>query len=249
MTTEEVMDCLQLVRDSLRELYLADSKSIFTPHSPLASHTPDPILLPNLKSLILSTSPPGRLFSQLSLPALRTLVLENAYPYDPDAVHWIQGDFFSFLSRSKCPLEVLELKNTKMKADEFIQCLRLVCDSLRRLCVRDSASVTITEESLNALMIRGSAADDIIFPKLEKLELIGNLSSSTSVIADLFASRVPDAGGTRLKSGIIQFTGNVEAEELEHLKRFGIEDLGVEVLNAQGYSLIGGSRRSNCKLQ
>ncbi|KAF7980793.1 hypothetical protein HWV62_36867 [Athelia sp. TMB] len=122
---------------------------------------------------------------ELLLPALRRIEVVFRL-YHPDPNHpdgpvdderqdvfepWPHAEFLSFLQRSACPLEELDLV-TSVSAAELLQYLPVVSSTLHTLCLRGKLGWTcVDHRALSLLTILPGGSGDVICPNLHTIRL------------------------------------------------------------------------------
>ncbi|KAK0457272.1 uncharacterized protein EV420DRAFT_516358 [Desarmillaria tabescens] len=194
---------------------------------------PGLITLPNLTSLKLNINDTDicRLFSQLQVPELHELTI---YSY---AQTWPQAVFSSWLERSKCALTRVEFRDTRMRQEQFLQCLRL------------ASFATVTELVLNeegwlpedwSGFVSGAVIEELtvredsrkcLLPDLETLDLSGRCveEDSGAAVIEMIASRCH--AGAHGVARFRKFSWSM-VPEYDYLEA---EDLGIlEALRSRG---------------
>jgi hypothetical protein len=128
----------------------------------------------------------GPFFDQLTLPALRHLII--AFRVD---VTWANAHFMEFLSRSNCSLETLVLQNAAISQDELMQCLRMVQPTLTHLEVKTWHSSVIKDDILKLFRDEGvENTEACLCPNLQVIKFLGGaIEASDCVLSDMVKSR------------------------------------------------------------
>lgn len=116
-------------------------------------------------------------FSHLSFPSLRDLTL---------VIHrsWVQQSFNSFLYRSSCSLRKLSINIPHASTDNIACILRRTPD-LTELDLFHK----VTRETLQLLLVSGSASAQILVPRLKCLSVKSNSEAGGLVFASVIRSR------------------------------------------------------------
>lgn len=154
-------------------------------------------------------------FDILTLPALQELHITKTYSWESAAPSiWSQGSFLHFLFRSKCYLTNLGIVDYDITSDEVLALLRHLSSSLVNFEIENFQVKFITDEVLNALTYPaedllatispdGEDSPTILCPLLRELRMVGCLSSTDGVLAEMVASRCcPPPGLARLETAM-----------------------------------------------
>ncbi|KAK0238297.1 hypothetical protein EDD85DRAFT_950516 [Armillaria nabsnona] len=181
--------CKNLVRCTMGVLETA-----YPPASEHLLHPPPGIIsLPNLTSLRLNLNGADicRLFSQLHVPELHELTIYSS------SQTWPQAVFSSWLERSKCALTRVEFRDTRMRQEQFLQCLRLASfATVTELVMNEEGWLPedwtgiISRAAIEALTVREDKVGCLL-PKLQSLDLSGRCveEDSGAAVIKMIASR------------------------------------------------------------
>lgn len=196
---------------------------------------PGTITLPNLTSLTLNVNNEDlcRLFPKLHVPELQELAI---YSYSQT---WPQAAFSSWLERSKCALTRVELRDTRMRQEQFLQCLRLASfATVTELVMNEEGWMP---EDWSGLISRAAIAEltvpedkgECLLPKLQSLDLSGRCveEDSGAAVIKMIASRCHAGanGVVRLRKfswSMVAEYDYLEAADLAILK--ALENHGLE---------------------
>ena len=177
-------------------------------NGPLAAE----IAHPRLASLSISIGNEqlATFLDRLSLPALKQLVIGVRGPLDPYS--WPQTHFEAFLKRSESRLLRLEMRDTAIKADEFVACIQNpFLQSLERIVFEDTRDWTcdpfVTDPAMELLTCASFKAraqrrppsslsrservgSECFLPNLESIKFRGScLWTADEALADMVESR------------------------------------------------------------
>lgn len=194
MTTIHI-ECF-ITLDDFRSI-LAQSSSLVSGHFSVlkeseGTETPS-ILLRKLYSLDLAIGGSiDSIFEGLTAPSLNRLRISKALIFTGIGAEqfWNAGQVSSFISRSGCVIDQLELMNTDIQPSEMVNLLQRVSSSLVHLTVSDDGSrFPINDDVLRALTCQSKNGDRNLCPNLEYIKLWGGVKSTDGLVADLIQSR------------------------------------------------------------
>ncbi|SJL17481.1 uncharacterized protein ARMOST_21033 [Armillaria ostoyae] len=196
---------------------------------------PGIITLPNLTALRLNVNDTDicRLFSQLHVPELHELAIYSS------SQTWPQAVFSSWLERSKCALTRVEFRDTRMRQEQFLQCLRLASfATVTELVMNEEGwlpedwSGLISRDAIEALTVREDKGGCLL-PKLQSLDLSGRCveEDSGAAVIKMIASRChADGNGVerfrKISWSMVAEYDYLEAGDLDTLK--ALENRGLE---------------------
>ncbi|KAF8910609.1 hypothetical protein CPB84DRAFT_1764118 [Gymnopilus junonius] len=189
------------------------------------------VTLPELTSLVICSEFPigSSLFDEITLPKLKELVLNIR--------SWPHHSVTSFLRRSRCPLESLNLYFPPVAELELIECLEIVQNTLKEFTVQGSdngvAPLPVTDTLLDRMTYK--SAGSVLCPHIVVIALYECVSCSPGRFADMVRSRLaptspPTSGAstteTRQDLAILRVIEmyDVEAEHLglKPLRKLGL---------------------------
>ncbi|KAF5342969.1 hypothetical protein D9758_013678 [Tetrapyrgos nigripes] len=187
---------------------------------------PSTPLLHNLTQLILDTYVPvDALVDSLTLPSLKHFAVHYVH-LGPSAPHFSFPNFMSFLTRSSCSLETLEL-TVSYHANDIITFLehQAIRDSLKvfrltgcfRACIDTFISSLIIPWPSDPSSAASHPAERCLVPKLETLELGPPLMTTDGILSEMVLSRMrfgldPDMA-CRLKDATLHLTTEAGHEQ------------------------------------
>ncbi|KAJ7221894.1 hypothetical protein C8J57DRAFT_1392448 [Mycena rebaudengoi] len=136
-----------------------------------------------------------RLFSSLTLPALRALDLQGSGRPSPHVIN-------SFFGRSACPLDTLHLLGSNMPSADLMQWLRPVTKTMDSLTL--IVGVHPADDLLRALT--RNEEETCLCPNLRSIMFSSSESSwswTSGLMADMVESRWRDGANSRLQSAYI----------------------------------------------
>ncbi|PBK91909.1 hypothetical protein ARMGADRAFT_192216 [Armillaria gallica] len=218
-----------------------------TAYPPVSEHVLHPppgiIILPNLTSLRLNLNDADicRLFSQLHVPELHELAI---YSYSQT---WPQAVFSSWLERSKCALTRVEFRDTRMRQEQFLQCLRLASFATvteLKLVMNEEGWLPedwtgiISRAATEELTVREDKGGCLL-PKLQSLDLSGRCveEDSGAAVIKMIASRChAEINGVarfrKISWSMVAEYDYLEAGDLDTLK--ALENCGLEANVCRG---------------
>ncbi|KAK0184985.1 hypothetical protein F5146DRAFT_211400 [Armillaria mellea] len=222
--------CKNLVRCTMGVLQTGYPPASEPMHPP-----PGMIALPNLTSLRLNLNNADicRLFSQLQVPELQELAI---FSYSQT---WPQAAFSSWLERSKCALTRVEFRDTRMRQEQFLQCLRLASfATVTELVMNEEGwlpedwSGLVSRAAIEDLTVREDKGGCLL-PKLQSLDLSGRCveEDSGAAVIKMIASRChADVNGVarlrKISWSMVAEYDYLEACDLDTLK--ALENRGLE---------------------
>ncbi|KAF7975908.1 hypothetical protein HWV62_8339 [Athelia sp. TMB] len=174
--------------------------------------TTDALRLQHLQSLCIKTNTDMSSFlDNLILPSLRRIeivfrLFDVDEPDGPDEEEnlfehsWPHAEFLSFLQRSACPLEELDLV-TSVTEDELVQYLSIVSSTLHTLFLRGKLGwASIDHHALSMLTAFPEVGERVLCPNLRTIRLddcIVNGQLPNGCVADMIQSRLIHAVATK----------------------------------------------------
>ncbi|KAG7089361.1 hypothetical protein E1B28_011051 [Marasmius oreades] len=195
--------------------------------------------LPRLRQLVIATNRGGNLFDSINTPALHDLTIRrmdgppSVFQRDGERF-WSQESFLTFMGRSGCSLNSLDLGETDITPTELLEILQLLSDSLQSLAISNEHSnrYCLNDEVIDSLCVStaSTSTSQDLCPRLNYVKLWGCMNTTDGAIADFVESRwlTVCGEGKLLNMALIKFLNDarhsVDIERFKYLneKRRGI---------------------------
>ncbi|KAL1747375.1 hypothetical protein HDZ31DRAFT_31999 [Schizophyllum fasciatum] len=236
LSVQMLMDLIPLAR----QLQMIEVIVCLDPSEPLPPLTADAICLPQLwlaEFTVDSYDVLAHIFGSLTTPKLSTLAIKGR-TQDMSALsleHWPMIEFDTWLRRSSCHLEHLDLISVLMPQTDIVAIMQRLPsltelglhDSARSLALAQHSSSSVDDALLRNLTAKAESKPELL-PALSKLALSGNLQCDYALLLDMVSSRTsPRIEVLRLEIGDGSTSDIDDATEMRLRDMLGDDDFHV----------------------